>query len=195
MMNSAGGDDDFPPNPFRSGGGGTTDFLGAPTPAPAPMMQQQPPQQQQQQYMQQPQMQQQPQPQYGGQMQFHQVQQQPPQQQQQPMMGGAMDPSTPQSTPTSWWQLCMACMRLDTYKRYFDVDTEDIRTRMTAAMTHFHQPSYFRDQVVGPEMAGMTMNQTANTNLKGPDLYGPVWITFVLILLVAVRYYCFLYCF
>ena len=102
-------------------------------------------------------------------------------------MGGAMDPTTPQSTPTSWWGLCMACMRLETYKRYFDIDTEDIRIRMMAAMTHFHQPQYFRDQVVGPENPQLGIQASAPSELKGPDLYGPVWITFVLILLVAVR--------
>ena len=105
-------------------------------------------------------------------------------------MGGAMDPTTPQSTPTSYYGMCMACFRMDSYKRYFDVDTDDIKNRILAAMTHFHQPQYFRDQVVGPEVTNMSMNSgPVNTDLKGPDLYGPVWITFVLILLVAVRLY------
>lgn len=165
MMNSAA-DDDFPPNPFRTGGGD-------------------PFQQPQQQFGQQQQQFGQPQQQFGQQQpQFAQQQQQQPQQQGY-NMGGAMDPTTPQSTPTSWWGLCMACMRLETYKRYFDVDTEDVKNRMMAAMTHFHQPQYFRDQVVGPEKPQLGIQASAPTDLKGPDLYGPVWITFVLILLVA----------
>lgn len=166
-------DDDFPPNPFKSGDG--NDPFN-PTP--------QPQQQQFQQQPQQPQFQQQPQ--FAGQM------QQQPQfqnnnnynQQQQQQMGGAMDPSTPQSTPTSYWGMCMACLRLETYQKYFDVDTDDIKKRMMAAMTHFHQPQYFRDQVVGMEQG---MNQApANTEMKGPDLYGPFWITMTLIFFVAV---------
>ena len=32
----------------------------------------------------------------------------------------------------------------------------------------------------------MGIDAAGASNLKGPDLYGPVWITFVLILLVAV---------
>ena len=101
-----------------------------------------------------------------------------------------MDPTTPQSTPTSYYGMCIACFRLDSYKRYFDVDTEDIRVRIMAAMTHFAQPQYFRDRVIGPEVTTMSMNTgPVNTDLKGPDLYGPVWITFVLILLIAVRFF------
>ena len=167
MMNS-GVDDDFPPNPFRSGGGDPFQ-----------------PQQQQPQRMQQ-------QPQFAQPPPMHQQQQQftsggfstPP-----PVstgMQGSMDATTPNSTSASWWQLCMACMRLETYKRYFDIDTDDIQIRMMAAMTHFHQPQYFRDQVVGPENPQLGIQASAPSELKGPDLYGPVWITFVLILLVAV---------
>jgi hypothetical protein len=195
MMNS-GVDDDFPPNPFRSGGSGEQDLFSQQPP---------PPQQQQQQQFQQPMQQQQPQ----------QFQQPPPiqQQQQQPQqfgghmqpnnnpsagfvnnqagnatMGGSMDSTTttPQSTPTSWWGWCMACVRIETYKRYFDIDTNDIKMRMIAAMTHFHQPQYFRDQVIGIEQ-GLTMNPApGNSELKGPDLYGPFWIVMTLIFFVAV---------
>lgn len=158
MMNS-GVDDDFPPNPFRSDAGG--DPFQQPQAQPQFSMPQQPAQSQFSQ----------PPPAYS--VDTSQG------------MAGAMDPSTPASTPTSWWGLCMACMRLETYKRYFDVDTEDIRVRMIAAMTHFHQPQYFRDQVVGAENPQLGIQASAAAELKGPDLYGPVWITFVLILLVA----------
>jgi len=159
-MNS-GVDEDFPPNPFR------TDMGGDP-------FQQPQGQPQQPQFVQQQQQGQMPPP--------SQFSAPPPATSQ---MGGAMDPSMPTSTPTSWWGLCMACMRLETYKRYFDVDTADIRVRMIAAMTHFHQPQYFRDQVVGAEHPQLGIQASAGSDLKGPDLYGPVWITFVLILLVA----------
>jgi hypothetical protein len=174
-------DDDFPPNPFRSDGG-MTGFA-------------QPQQQQQQQQQQQSTMMHQ-QPQFGGQpqvLQQQQQQQQQPQFQQayaQPGMVGSMDPTTPTSTPSSWWHFCMACVRLETYKRYFDVDTLDVQKRMVAAMTHFHQPQYFRDSVVGPENPNLGIQASTIPDLKGPDLYGPVWITFVLILLVAVCICC-----
>jgi hypothetical protein len=166
-------DDDFPPNPFRSDGG-MSGFA-------------QPQQQQQQQQQQSTMMHQQPQ--FGGQLEPQVVQQQPQFQQAygQPGMVGSMDPTTPTSTPSSWWHLCMACVRLDTYKRYFDVDTLDVQKRMVAAITHFHQPQYFRDQVIGPENPNLGIQASTIPDLKGPDLYGPVWITFVLILLVAVR--------
>lgn len=178
MMNSSVGDD-FPANPFR-----IDDQAGGDPFAQPPAGEQQ---------QQQPQFNQQPPPPVQQQQQ-QQFNQQPPMQQQQQNgninnnnnMGGAMDPTTPQSTPTSYYGMCMACFKLDSYKRYFDIDTDDIQKRMIAAMTHFHQPQYFRDQVVGPEVTVMSMNDgPANTDLKGPDLYGPVWITFVLILLVA----------
>jgi len=200
-MNSNDGDE-FPANPFRVGDAGGDPFAAAPSPhQPQQQFQQQPlpPQQQQQpQFQQQPMMQQQQQ-QMSGQMNTTNMP---------PTTGGTttMDPTTPLSTPTSYWGMCMACFRIDSYRRYFDVDTIDIQKRMVAAMTHFHQPQYFREQVIGPEQqqqqqqqgggqgpqlsmnGGLAdVNNAASNNLKGPDLYGPVWITFVLILLVAVR--------
>ena len=173
MMNS-GTDDEFPPNPFRIDGGGGGDPFN-----PQPQMQQQPQFSQpvQQQQFSQPVQQQQ----FSDNPAFNAPQMNTGQ------MGGAMDPTTPQSTPTSWWGLCLACVKLDSYKRYFDVDTDDVQKRMIAAMTHFHQPQYFRDQVVGPENPQLGIEASQSSELKGPDLYGPFWITFVLILLVAVR--------
>ena len=185
-------DDDFPPNPFRSGDGNDpfdpASQQQQQQQQPPPMQQQQPQQQPQQgQFQQPPPMQQQQPPMQ--QPQFQQQQQQQPQfsgqmQQQQQQQQYQQDPSTPPSTPTSYWGMCMACFRIESYMTYFDVDTEDIKKRMVAAVTHFHQPQYFRDQVVGVELS---MNQApANTELKGPDLYGPFWITMTLIFLVAV---------
>ena len=108
------------------------------------------------------------------------------------MMQGTMDDPNAQSTPTSYWGMCMSCFRLETYQAYFDIDTVDVRQRMVAAMTHFHQPQFFRDQVVGadPSASGGPADGGSGSisgALKGPDLYGPLWITMTLIFFVAVR--------
>lgn len=201
MMDSTA-DDDFNSNPFRSGAGAATDPF-APVPASnnASGLQQPPPQQQPM-FAAPPQQQQQPNyamPQ--GQMQPMQ-QQQPQYNQQQPMMSsggggmmqGTMDDPNAQSTPTSYWGMCTACFRLETYQSYFDIDTMDVKDRMVAAMTHFHQPQYFRDQVIGADPRSSASSSgggggpgSVSGSMKGPDLYGPLWITMTLIFFVAVR--------
>ena len=196
-MNSSA-DDDFSPNPFRSGGGG--DLFGAPNP-----QTQQQPQQNQQQFNQQPQFQQQQfQSQQQQQQQQHfqsggsdlfapvQQQQQPPPPQnatafQAPMTGpmdnhGAMQQQQQQQQqmqmqPRSWWGSCMMCLTLDAYRAYFDIDADDIVNRMKSAVLDCYKPDYFRNEVVGTHKTG---------TLKGPDLYGPFWITMTLIFFVAV---------
>jgi hypothetical protein len=181
MMNSTA--DDFGDNPFRSGGGGAEDlFFDANA---GGNQQQMPPQQQQQQqsmsFQQQPAMQQPPQsdpfapqpqmtsnfPPPSGAMQA----QLPPQQQQQ--QGQMQQPPA----PTSRWGNCMAFLTLDSYRAYFDIDAEDIFTRTKAVMLHFYKPEYFRNNVIGAQKTD---------TLKGPDLYGPFWITMTLIFFIGV---------
>jgi len=167
---------------------------------PPPIQQQQqfgqpPPIQQQQQFV--PQQQFQPQQQFNPQQQqftpqqqFHPQQQVPPpvnpnmpaglmapqaqpqvqqqqQQQQQPARTG----------PLSWWGSCMACLTLDSYKVYFDIDADDIVKRIRGAFLHFYKPEHFRNNVMGA---------TKTAELKGPDLYGPFWITMSLIFFIGV---------
>ena len=71
----------------------------------------------------------------------------------------------------------MACFNLDSYKVYFDIDADDIVQRMRGVFLHFHKPEHFRNNVMG---------QFKTNELKGPDLYGPFWITMTLIFFIGV---------
>eukprot|EP00536_Pseudo-nitzschia_multiseries_P016015 jgi/Psemu1/247244/estExt_Genewise1.C_10000017 len=71
----------------------------------------------------------------------------------------------------------MACLTFDSYKQYFDIDADDIVTRVRGVFLHFYKPEHFRNNVMGP----MKTNE-----LKGPDLYGPFWITMTLIFFIGV---------
>lgn len=189
MMDSTADDGDFPPNPFRSGGQ-------------AQQQQQQPLAQQQQQMLpQQP-----PPPQMTMQQQPQLIQQEQedfftnPTPQIDPLstpapIDNGMNTTTTKSmnnsgiinnntgntmaapAPKSWWQSCRACCTMQSYAQYFDVDTVDIKTRLMGSILHFYQPDYFRTQVIGSERTDQ---------LKGPDLYGPFWITMTVVFLVAV---------
>jgi hypothetical protein len=189
MMNSTVDDEDFPPNPFRSG----------PPPQQQPMQQMQPtaqhPMMQQPQYQQQPMMQQ------------AQVMQQPVQEEEDffsnqisapitmtpspmtsmnnntPLQGSMQAGNTMQAPPPprSRWQACMACCTMQTYQQYFDIDTLDIATRIKGSVTTFYRPDYFRTSILGSQRSD---------ELKGPDLYGPFWIIMTLVFLLGVRQYC-----
>eukprot|EP00537_Pseudo-nitzschia_pungens_P000343 CAMPEP_0172358470 /NCGR_PEP_ID=MMETSP1060-20121228/2786_1 /TAXON_ID=37318 /ORGANISM="Pseudo-nitzschia pungens, Strain cf. cingulata" /LENGTH=386 /DNA_ID=CAMNT_0013079701 /DNA_START=156 /DNA_END=1316 /DNA_ORIENTATION=+ len=205
-------DDEFGANPFRIDGGAQPDIF-APVPVAAPQPQQQPQfaqppqqfaqppplQQQPQQFAQQPPLMQQQQQQQQ-QQQFAQpppIPQQQPQFQQIPaapvnpnMPAGLMSPMPQQqqhqqqqqlpaqmAPPTTLWGNCMACLTFDSYKMYFDIDADDIVTRVRGVFLHFYKPEHFRNNVVG----------TMKTHeLKGPDLYGPFWITMTLIFFIGV---------
>jgi hypothetical protein len=180
MMDSTADDGDFPPNPFRSGGGQQA----------APQQQQQ--QQQmpsQQQMQQQPQMVQEqedfftnptpaidplsaPSP-MDSSMNTNNMNNNI----QQPVSVNNNNGSMQAVAPKSWWQSCRACCTMQTYQQYFDVDTVDIKTRLMGSILHFYQPDYFRTNVIGVER---------NDQVKGPDLYGPFWVTMTLVFLVAV---------
>jgi hypothetical protein len=79
--------------------------------------------------------------------------------------------------PTSRWGACLACLSISSYKAYFDIDTADIQNRIKCAAQYFYLPDKFRSEVVGVERTD---------NLKGADLYGPLWITMTLVFLLAV---------
>lgn len=71
----------------------------------------------------------------------------------------------------------MLCLSMDAYKAYFDIDADDIVKRFRGVFLHFYKPEHFRNNVMGP----MKTNE-----LKGPDLYGPFWITTTLIFFIGV---------
>ena len=75
------------------------------------------------------------------------------------------------------WGSCMACVRLDSYTKYFDVDTADVTARIRAAVTTFWKPDQFRTAVLG---------EAGTDAYKGPDLYGPLWVCMTLIFIIAV---------
>lgn len=199
MMNFNNNDDDeFAPNPFRSGNQ-SNDFLGSPNPsvptttAPAttpPTMNYN-----------------QPDPYSGMTGTIDMTPQQQPQQLPQQKMTSSPDPSlwsgamdqraaavehyggagtnsnpmngqAVQSTPFNFfsWKSWVACCRVDAYKQYFDVDTADVTDRLKASLFKFHEPDQFRTAIVG---------DSPTETLKGPDLYGPVWIVMTLVFVLA----------
>ena len=83
-----------------------------------------------------------------------------------------------ESTPFNFfsWNSWVACCRVDAYQKYFDVDTVDVSERLKASLFKFHQPDQFRSSVVG---------DFPTETLKGPDLYGPVWIVMTLVFVLA----------
>jgi len=174
--------DEFGDNPFRSSpSGGTGDVFFDATPSPTSPMAQSP------QNFQSP-MQQQPPP--------LQHQQPPPLQQQQfqpqpdvfaqpapqttfapgPMNNNAAQPQQP-PVQRSWWGNLMLCISMDSYRAYFDIDVDDIVARIKSVCFDFYKPEHFRNNVLGLQKTDA---------LKGPDLYGPFWITMTLIFFIAV---------
>lgn len=71
----------------------------------------------------------------------------------------------------------MACLTMDSYKIYFDIDADDIVRRMRGVFYTFYKPEHFRNNIMG---------STKTNELKGPDLYGPFWITMTLIFFIGV---------
>uniref|UniRef100_A0A7S2A9M3 Protein YIPF n=1 Tax=Trieres chinensis TaxID=1514140 RepID=A0A7S2A9M3_TRICV len=66
------------------------------------------------------------------------------------------------------------CCSVDTYRAYYDVDTTDIANRIVASITMCNIPDGFRHNALGVNGG------------KGPDLYGPFWITTTLVFFLAV---------
>jgi hypothetical protein len=183
MMNSTAGDDgDFPPNPFRATSQQQTqqqtDFFSTQAPvqvqpaafAQPPMQQQQQQQQRQQQYA----------PQAVATPMYSTAPPATTYTTPSPVPQGTMDnantgvPNAPQSRMAA----CMSCFRLETYLAYFDVDTVDIKDRIKYSILYFYKPDKFRGEVIGA---------SRTESLKGPDLYGPLWITMTFVFLLGVR--------
>ena len=132
-------------------------------------------------HLQQQQQQQQP---YGLSGQMDQNVNRSPQQQQQ--RGGGAGGGEISSTPFGYWQRCTSCFRIEGYLPYFDVDTRQVADRFAASLFRFLQPDYFRTSVIGDDMGTSSGSLEAGSNdRKGPDLYGPFWVTMTLIFLIA----------
>ena len=69
-----------------------------------------------------------------------------------------------------------SCLRLDTYRAYFDVDTADVADRVVGSVRLCNRPDGFRNDLMGPN----------SPRGKGPDLYGPFWITATMVFFLAV---------
>lgn len=195
MMGSSFDDDEFAPNPFRTSN--SFDASGNEQP-------------QQQSYgqnntqMMQGNMRNQPQ--------FQQFQQQPTMPNPGQYLSGQMDQGATQnsnygatreipSTPFSIfsWRGLVACMRLDAYQKYFDVDTVDVVDRLKASLFKFYEPDLFRTVVLGDttifpnnvdpnapyDPTAPTMPSPTALPGKGPDLYGPLWISMTLIFILG----------
>jgi hypothetical protein len=214
-------DDDFAPNPFRSGGGTASDLLDQ-TPRQQQQQQQQfhdpfqtpqmyaaqpsPPSQM---YAQQPQQQLQPPPQmmqqqpgaaaYFPQQQQHQ---QPPPPSPVHYMSGTMDtggaarpeqarpPVSPSAAGGGVFGWLLSCIRLDQAAKLFDVDADDVALRLRYSLTEFFRPDYFRTTVLGDTGGGTTTDTSGGAVVvgtgKGPDLYGPFWVSMTLIFILGV---------
>jgi Yip1 domain len=193
------GEDDFAPNPFRTNT--SSDLLDN-----TPRQQQQfhDPFQPHVLYAQQPQQQQHP-------MMTHQpmppnpnmgippavlnYQQQPPTQHLHPGqyltgqmdMGGLPEPGRMAPPPPQGmlgWLL--SCFRLDQATKLFDVDADDVALRLRYSLTQFFQPDYFRTTVLGTNGAATSDTTTTAAVAKGPDLYGPFWVSMTLIFVLGV---------
>jgi len=98
--------------------------------------------------------------------------QQPPSAQ----MGMGSTPSVPGGAAGGILGTVQSCLSLDTYRIYFDVDTADIVKRVVSAVRMCNVPDGFRNDVMG----------VTSSDGKGPDLYGPFWITATMVFFLAV---------
>lgn len=104
---------------------------------------------------------------------------------------------------------CGGVLSIESLRPYFDVDTSDVILRMKSSIKYCVVPDGFRNEVLysdnamrlayrdvtttttatGEEemAAGPGCSSAANNNGgKGPDLYGPIWITMTLVFFLAV---------
>jgi len=104
---------------------------------------------------------------------------------------------------------CGGICSVEALRPYFDVDTADIFVRMKGSLRYCNVVDGFRNEVLysdnalrlayrssgGEAAAGGDTNEnseneattsTATSSGKGPDLYGPIWITLTLVFFVAV---------
>jgi hypothetical protein len=84
----------------------------------------------------------------------------------------------------------LSCIRLDQASKLFDVDADDVALRLRYSLTQFFRPDYFRTTVLGDGSSGGTTDTTSadgrSTGNKGPDLYGPFWVSMTLIFILGV---------
>jgi hypothetical protein len=83
----------------------------------------------------------------------------------------------------------LSCIRLDQASKLFDVDADDVALRLRYSLTQFFRPDYFRTTVLGDGSSGGTDTTSADGSSapgKGPDLYGPFWVSMTLIFILGV---------
>lgn len=83
------------------------------------------------------------------------------------------NPSNNSKKNPSFFEKATSCFTIQSYQKYFDVDTIDVKDRILGALTHFNVEAGFRDTIL-------------ERNGSGPDLYGPFWVATTLVFLVAV---------
>jgi len=74
------------------------------------------------------------------------------------------------NTQFNIWENLTSCFSVDTYKKNFDVNTVDIKQRLVGSLLYFNVQNGFNSSVLGE---------------KGPDVYGPFWITMTLVFFLA----------
>ena len=85
-----------------------------------------------------------------------------------------MGSSVPPNRPAGFLGAVQSCLSLDTYRTYIDVDTSDVLKRLVGAVQMANVPDGFRNDLLG------------SASGRGPDLYGPFWLTTTLVFFLAV---------
>lgn len=88
-----------------------------------------------------------------------------------------MGSSVPPNRPAGFAGAVQSCLSLDTYRAYFDVDTSDVLKRLVGAVQMANVPDGFRNDLLGA---------SGGSESRGPDLYGPFWLTTTLVFFLAV---------
>lgn len=88
------------------------------------------------------------------------------------------------------------CCKTDQAMQLFNVDSIDIYLRLKASVLQFHQPDQFRTAVIGDlaaqaaaDAGQLPPDQAARvpvSDRKGPDLYGPFWLSMTLMFVLGV---------
>jgi uncharacterized membrane protein len=96
--------------------------------------------------------------------------------------------------------LTSCCLPYETIQSLFDIDTIDIYIRIKASLLHFHQPNHFRLQILGTKRStashpndtdgvhgsSMESDPHLHHHHKGPDLYGPIWISMTCMFILGI---------
>ncbi|KAL7513047.1 hypothetical protein ACHAXN_012036 [Cyclotella atomus] len=125
---------------------------------------------------------------------------------------GNVNKGMPNNTNQSFLSKLVTCggfCSIDALRPYFDIDTIDIMVRMKSSIKYCMVNDGFRNEVLysdnalklaqqantsetqqentdGGEAAIAPPTDMENSSGKGPDLYGPIWITMTLVFFVAV---------